>query len=94
MNELYLLGRLGTRSRGEAEPTIDVTARVIQRIARRRSRMIDPRLALVSVGACVLSALAIAATRPAEPANDTLAALSEAAFNSTDPEALLRVLEP
>jgi hypothetical protein len=94
MNELDLLRRLGARTCGEVEPRIDVAARVIQRIARRRNRVIDPRLALVSVCACALSALATAGTRPAKPANDTLAALSEAAFNSTGPDALLRVLEP
>lgn len=94
MNELDVLGRLGAQARGEAEPKIDVAAYVIRRIARRRTRVVDLRLALVSVCACALSAVALFATRPVAPDTDTLAALSEAADNSTGPEALLRVLEP
>jgi len=99
-NELDLLSRLGAQSRSETQPTLDVTARVIQRIARGRNRMIDPRLAAVSICACVLSAWALLAARPAKPdndslaSNDTLAALSEAAIPGTGPEALLKVLEP
>jgi hypothetical protein len=96
MNEIDFLGRLGTRSRGATQPPIDVSARVIEQIARGRSRVVDRRLALVSVAACLLSAsaLAVLAGRAAKPDSDTLAALSEAAVSGTGPEAILRVLEP
>ncbi|HEV3299714.1 MAG TPA: hypothetical protein VG055_08735 [Planctomycetaceae bacterium] len=94
MNDLELLRQLGARAHRAAEPRIDVVASVIQRIARRRTRAIDARLSLVSVCACALSALAIAAALPLKPDEDNLGAISEAATRSTSPEAFQKVLEP
>ncbi|HEY4308750.1 MAG TPA: hypothetical protein VGN12_04785 [Pirellulales bacterium] len=94
MNELDLLRQLGQRADAEAVPAIDVGGRVIQRLAHPRARSVDPRLSLVSACACLLAALAILITWPAYADNDSLSALSEAASNSTGPEALLKVLEP
>lgn len=93
MNEIDLLRQLGTRMSTEAEPRIDVAARVIQRIRQRRASAIDSRLLLVAACACVLSALTVVVTWSTPPANDSLASLSYAAVMSTGPEAILRVLE-
>jgi hypothetical protein len=94
MNEFDLLGQLGSRTRDAVAPPIDVAEKVIQRIRRRPTRVVDSRLALVAVGACALSALAIVVPWVRRPEPDTVATLSEVAFNSTGPEALLRVLDP
>jgi hypothetical protein len=94
MNEFELLAHLGTRAGDAVTPPVDVAGKVIQRIALGRTRLVDSRLALVAVCACSLSAMAIVATWARKPGPDTVATLSEAAFNSTGPEALLRVLEP
>jgi len=94
MNEFDLLKQLGTRSAAEPDPHVDVVAGVIQQIARRRASTVDPRLPLVSICACALSALALVALWSAPPISDGLASLSEAAATNTGPDALLRVFEP
>ena len=94
MNAFDLLRQFGSQIGTEADVPIDVGARVIQRIRQRRSSTIDPRLSLASIGACALSAVVIAATWSARPANDSLASLSDAAVKATGPDALQRVIEP
>jgi hypothetical protein len=93
MNEVDFLRRLAAKSQGESSPTLDVAARVINNIARQRRRELDLRLPLVGICAVAVSVLAILATLPASKHSDGLAAISEAAVNSTGPEALLRVFE-
>jgi hypothetical protein len=98
--ELELLARWGAQARGETQPPIDVAAGVIQRIARGRTRVIDPRLATVAICASVLSLVAVLALRSTNSnsdglaINDSLAALSEVAIPGGGPESLFQVLEP
>jgi hypothetical protein len=100
MDDLELLKQLGQLAGADAVPSIDVSARVIRQIARGRQpaqsrrSLFDPRLSLISIGACALSVVAIVFTWSAQRNNDSLAALSEAAATNTGPEALLSVLEP
>ena len=70
----------------ESEPKIDVSARVIQRIRQKRPSVIDPRLSLVSVCACALSALAIVVMWTASSRSDSLASLADSAAMHTGPE--------
>ncbi len=95
MDEFEFLRQLGTRIGAEADPKIDVAARVIERIGQRRARLLEPRVALVSTCACALSVFAIVAAWSVRPSTtDSMASLSDAAFMNTGPDALLRVLEP
>ena len=106
MNESDFLRQLGTRMSAAAEPKIgalentdlgiDVAAGVLQRIRQRPTSVIDPRLSLVTAGACALSAVVVLAawSAGANTAVESIASLEHATVASTDPEAVLRVLEP
>ncbi|HEY1597984.1 MAG TPA: hypothetical protein VGG64_00180 [Pirellulales bacterium] len=94
MNDFELLRQFGAQMGADADVAIDVSDRVIQRIRHGRSSMIDHRLSLASIGACVLSAAVIAAAWSTQPANDNLASLSDAAVMATGPDALRSVIEP
>ena len=93
MNELELLRQFGARLAAEADPQIDVGARVLQQIARTRPRGIDVRSSLISAAVCVISAMAFLAISPARVESDTFAALYVAATSSTGPQAVSHVLE-
>lgn len=94
MSEFEFLRQLGMRMGAEPEPKIDVVSRVIGQIAQSRTRIVDPRLSLISVCACGLAAFVFLVTWTAYADNNILSPLSEAASRTTGPEALLRVLEP
>lgn len=94
MNELDLLRELGARAAHEPAPPLDVSARVLGSIVRRRPRGTERRLAVACVIACSLAALAAWTTFRTEPAPDSVAALSEAAAGDTGPEFLFGVVGP
>jgi hypothetical protein len=94
MNEFDLLRQFGAQVDSESDFPITVSARVLQRIRQRQVSVIDPRLSLASVGACVLSAVVIVITWSADPTKDSLASLADAAVMTTGPDALRSVIDP
>jgi hypothetical protein len=96
MDELELLRALAANAQGEGEPVIDVTARVIERIARQPRRRADTRLSVLLPGACacLLLAIAFVVTESFRSSSDTLEAFAEAAIGSTGPEAVRKVFQP
>jgi hypothetical protein len=92
VNEIELLARLGAQARDEADPTIDITRRVHERLLARKVRPVDGPLAFTALGVCSLAALAVIGMLLRAPA-DSVTALVELVTSGGEPELLLRLFE-
>ena len=94
MIEIEVLNLLGAQVRSEPDPAIDISGQVCQRLRSRKMRPVNGKLAIASLGACSLAAVATMATLLWTPAGDSVTALAQLVTTGAEPELLQRLLEP
>lgn len=93
MTESELLQRLSERARQEPAGEIDVAKRVVRRLSRERTPVVDRRLAVVLACACSLSAFGLGLLLTQETVRDPVTEMSRLAVRGTGPNALWRLVE-